>query len=360
MEYSIYINYRCNLRCSFCYVKRRLSLSETNIIKRTKINRIIKYISNSNNREKKDLLVFYGGEPLMDYCIMKEFIKKTQHLNLLYVMYTNGLLLDSVPISLLRSLNIIFVSINGDARAQEKDRGSGTFKKVMDNIIKLKPRLNNFIIGRITATEETNIYKSVLNLIDYVDAVYWQIVNKPKFGKADNFINHYKKGIRTLFDFWLKNFKNGRNLNIIPFQAIAASLVFDYPQNKWFRCGAGSRLQTIDIDGNIYWCDEYVGVKKAMVGNIESGRVNLQNKINTDIFSDCKRCEVSSICLGRCRRCLEEYSISHVRNYCILSKYLIKIISRKKNIIKNIIRRRGYAFEDFYPASIYDCTEEIP
>jgi len=263
MEYSVYITYKCNLRCSFCYVKKKISLYDTPTLTDEHIEQIIKYISTNKNGQK-DRVMFFGGEPLIDYEIIKKFINKSGGLNLSYGIYTNGLLLNSVPLDFLKLLDIFLISIDGDKKAHEKYRGQ-TYKKIVGNIKKIKPKLDSLIIGRVTVTEETNIYKSVKSLINDVDAVHWQIVNKPQFNDTEKFINNYRTDIKELFDFWLFNFKRDKLLNIIPFQAIIASLIFNYPKNNWsFRCGTGSELQTIDIDGNIYYCDEYVGNKKAL------------------------------------------------------------------------------------------------
>lgn len=357
MEYSIYITYKCNLRCPYCYVKDRFS-SQTEKLTDEKLDQIKNYIL-KNNQGQKDFLIFYGGEPLMEYEIIRKLINRTKKLNLSYGVYTNGLLLDKVPLNTLRLLDIILVSIDGDKKTHEEYRGRGTYEKIINNLKTIKSKLNSLIIGRITVTEETNIYKSVKNLLSYVDTIHWQIVNKPDFKNVDKFINNYKRDTKKLFNFWLSNLKRGNLLNIIPFQAIASSFIFGYPQNNLsFRCGAGTDLQVIDIDGNIYWCDEYVGNQKALIGNINNNQVTLPYKEHTEIFKDCKECEFSTICRGRCRRVMEEYSTNQVKNYCELTKYLIKTISKKTNEIKNILKSKKYNFEKFYDRPKW--TEEIP
>jgi len=322
------------------------------------MSRIINYISKDNS-DKEKIITFLGGEPLFDYEIIGKFINKTNNFGWLYSMYTNGLLLNHTPLNILKLFDIILISIDGDKKAQEKYRGKGTYQKVIDNIKLIKPKIKAATIGRITVTEETNIFKSVTNLLKHVDFVHWQIVNVHKFDDTNRFINKYEKDIEKLFHFWLSNLKNGKLLNIIPFQAIVASLIFYYPKHKFsFRCGAGRKLKIINMDGNIYWCDEYVGNKKGLVGDINDSSPKLAYKKHTDLFKDCKKCEVSNICRGRCRRCLVEYSINQIRNYCKLTKYLVEIIYRHKKDINLILRDKNYNLKRFY--NIPDCTEEIP
>ncbi len=324
------------------------------------MNQIINYIS-KDNFDKEKIITFLGGEPLLAHKVIKKFIKKTNNFGWLYSMYTNGLLSNQTPLNTLKLFDIIFISIDGDRKAQEKYRGRGSYQKVIDNIKLIKPEIKAIIIGRITVTEETDILKSVTNLLKYVDFVHWQIVNKPKFNDTNRFINRYKKSIEKLFTFWLSNLKNGKLLNIIPIQAVVASLMFNYPKHKFsFRCGAGRNLKIINMDGNIYWCDEYVGNKKGCVGNINNSlsKSKLIYKKHTDLFDDCKRCKISNICRGRCRRMFKEYSINQIRNYCKLTKYLIEIIYKHKKEINHIIKDKNYNLKRFY--NIPNCTEEIP
>lgn len=357
MEYYIFLTHNCNMRCSYCCAKRILS-SDHLALTPQMMDKIIEYISR-NNRDQNNSIVFFGGEPLLEWQVMDDFMKKTSELNLSYSVYTNGLLLDSVPIGILRSLDTIFVSIDGDKDSHEKHRGRGTYQKIITNLKTIKPKLNGFIMGRITVEEETNIYKSVTNILNFVDAIYWQIVNKAKFNNANAFLKQYKENVRRLFEFWLTNFKRGKLFNIIPFQAIISSLVFDYKKH-WhsFRCDAGTAFQAIDLDGNIYWCDEYIGHIKGIIGNINGNKPSVLYESHEEIFEDCRECKISAICLGRCKKCLKEYSTEQIRNYCNLTKFLIETILEYRSEIEKVINRDNYNLKSFY--SIPDCTEEIP
>ena len=358
MEYYTYITYQCNLSCSYCSARKLVSTRNKSVISEKQIDKLINYISSNNSGD--DTLVFFGGEPLLEPRVIYTIIQKTSHLNLSYILYTNGLLLDKTPLNILNSLDVIFVSIDGDRTSHEKHRGLNTYDKIIENIKTIKPKLKGKMIGRLTIEEDTNVYLSVTNILDHVDGVYWQIVNKSKFVDSKLFIDRYKQGITHLFNFWLKNFKKGTILNIIPFQAVISSMVYGYKKDgKSFRCGAGYNYQAIDVNGNVYWCDEYVGDQKGVGGNINNGDIiRLPYKAHIDIFEDCKNCEVSNICLGRCRKCLEEYSIEQKRTYCSMTKYMIRLISQHIGEINKIIRERNYTLTEFY--SLPYCTEEIP
>ncbi len=356
MEYSIYITYNCNLRCSFCYVKEKLSKKRKDISDKN-INRIAKYIA--NNEKKGDWVVFFGGEPLLAPQIIDKFIEGLRNTKVRFAMYTNGLLLDKIPKALLEKIAVVFVSADGDKKTQEKHRGAGSYHRVIKNIDFARKKIDAQFIGRMTIDEETNLYKSTINLLKHTNLVHWQIANKPIFRNPNKFVRSYKADLKKLFDFWMDNFKKGTNINIIPFQATIASLVYNYPKNKnSFRCGVGKSVQVIDTDGKIYWCDELVGNKKALIGNTADKRAKNDYKNHFELFDDCKTCDVSKICRGRCRKCLEAYTPGHNRVYCELTKFLISLIEKRLDEIKKIIQKQKLTLDKFYKMRY--LTEEIP
>jgi len=356
MEYSIYITYECNLRCPFCYVKDKLS-KKGKTISDKKINQIAKYIK--GNEKKGDWVVFFGGEPLLAPQIIKKFINKLRNTSIHFALYTNGLLLNEFPEEILKKIDVVLISADGDKKTQEKHRGEGTYHRVMRNIDATKKKSDAFFIGRMTVDEQTDLYKSAINLLKHTDGVHWQIANLPAFENTLQFIKNYKADLKKLFSLWFDNFRKGKNIDIIPFQATIASAIFNYPKNKnSFRCGVGKSVQIIDIDGKIYWCDELVGNKKALIGNTTDKRVKNNYRTHYEIFDDCKTCNVSKICRGRCRKCLEAYTPEHNRVYCELTKFLIDIIEDKLREIKKIVKKQNLTLNKFY--KIRYSTEEIP
>lgn len=364
MEYCVYITYNCNMSCTYCLAKKVINTNSNTNISEQQIDQIVNYIEKNNKQE--DRVVFFGGEPLLRPDIINKFVCKASKLNVYFLLYTNGLKLEKSLVNTLKNISVIFVSFDGDSNSHKKYRGKGTYDTIIENLKQVKPLLNdtNFI-GRITLEEDTDIYQSVTNMLYYVDAVYWQIVNKPEFVYPSKFIETYKKGITKLFEFWLNNLKNGEILNIIPFQAISSYYIFDYRRGqKSFRCGASTEYQVIDINGNIFWCDEYIGSEKDIVDNVNSivnnerSDINLDYSHHTKIFDDCANCSVSDICLGRCKKCLVEYKKQQVRIYCQATILLIKLVENNIDQIKDALIKNSFSFKEFYKQP--HCTEEIP
>lgn len=360
MEYYINLTNKCNLRCSFCCSGKIVFKNHQKELDDNGINNILSYIRRDIHSRSKEInrIVFYGGEPFIVPHIIENIIKNTADLKAEYMLYTNGTLIDKMPPSILKSLDIILVSFDGDKNAQEKYRGKGTYQKVIGNLKKLSPKIKNKIIGRITVEEETDILKSVINVLKYVSVVHWQIVNKPKFKNDKRFIANYNKQVAKLWNYWLKNLENGKILKIIPFQAIVSSLLNKNQIRKSFRCGCGYFMQMIDMNGKIYDCPESIGFKNRIVGSIYKGNSGLRYEKHTDIWEECKKCPISVICLGRCKKNLKIYNQKHLREYCEMTKFLISIISNDANRIKSAMHQNKFTLNKIYSGPF--CTEEIP
>ena len=362
MEYILFLTYRCNLNCEYCFVKnlvqdkekRRLSITSE------KIQQICAYIQNDiriNNR-KNNSIVFFGGEPSLVPNIISEIIDKTSHLNLSYSIYTNGLALNQMPNSLLKKLHSILVAIDGHKNVHETYKPIGSYEKIINNVSAVKRVTNAQIVARITMEENTNIYHSVKNLLNLFDYVHWQVVNKDEFQNPKKLIENYALDLQKLFQMWKESLNKGVVLNIIPFNRIVLSLLTPEALVS-FRCGCGSSIQAIDIDGDIYSCDECVGNKSLSIGSVSDNKYNLlQYKSHQNIFPDCVKCDVSSICLGRCRKCLETQPPEHIRTYCELTKILIKMITMSIDEIRESIKTNQIDLKRLH-TEVYE-TEVIP
>jgi len=360
MEYYINLTNKCNLRCSFCCSGKVVFKDEQKELSNDEIKNILSYIRKDIVKHTKEInrVVFYGGEPFIVPHIIKRIINNTSDLNVKYMLYTNGILIDKISFSILERLDIILVSFDGDKKAQEKYRGKGTYQKVIKNLKILTPKIKNKIIGRITAEEETDIFLSATNLLKYVPIVHWQIVNKPKFKNAKKFIANYNKQVLKLWNYWLENLEKGKILKIIPFQAIVTSALDKNTKRKSFRCGCGYFMQTINMNGEIYDCPESIGYLDRIIGDIHKGNSGLRYEKHTTIWTECKKCSVSTICLGRCKKNLTIYNQNHLKEYCEMTKYLISIITNDIKRVENAIHKYKFTTEKVYSGPF--CTEEMP
>jgi uncharacterized protein len=147
-----------------------------------------------------------------------------------------------------------------------------------------------------------------------------------------------------VFDLWIKD--DNPNIRIRYFDNILTGLLGGKPKLCKF-AGTCSNFITIDCNGDIYPCDNFVGYEELKFGNILSDE--LQTVIESDkyknfvkninvISSKCSECEWYQICRGGCvyYRYMFRQSFSDENYFCEARKRIFKHAEeRAKEIIHN-------------------------
>lgn len=146
----------CNLSCKGCYAcsQNRDHSSEMSIddIERVVDEAVVLGVS---------VILIAGGEPLMKKGILN---LPKKHKDILFVMFTNGLLLNETIIGQLRSMrNLIpIISIEGSEERTDERRGKGMFgsiMQVMENLNRQKILFGTSIT--VTSKNYTEVVQSV-------------------------------------------------------------------------------------------------------------------------------------------------------------------------------------------------------
>ncbi|MBS3094894.1 radical SAM protein, partial [Candidatus Pacearchaeota archaeon] len=229
----------CNSQCKYCYEKSMQEF-ENGLEKKFKfdfsaprdfsvdLNKLKKFIL----QDKNPVIIFYGGEPLLQLEKIKQTIALFEKKKIKFCMQTNGKLLDKMPKEYMNKFSKILVSIDGDEQRTDFNRGKGTYNLVMKNLKLI--RKNGFkgeIVARMTLSplvkntpDVSDIFEQVKFLfsLGIFDSVHWQIdagFYKNDFSKKEfsNFVKKYNQSISKLLDFWIEEMKSGKVLKIYPF-----------------------------------------------------------------------------------------------------------------------------------------------
>lgn len=143
-------------------------------------------------------------------------------------------------------------------------------------------------------------------------------------------------------------------MGIVPFQAIASSLLNNTP-NESYRCWVGTHLVTIDSDGSCYSCDELLEPSfkiGTIYGDIRQKPLQSQNRSNF-----CLNCDINRICGGRCFKASLKFPTEKFRFYCDMTKILVREIQDNIPQVESLIQKGKIALKDLE----FDClVEEIP
>ncbi|MCL2556560.1 MAG: thioether cross-link-forming SCIFF peptide maturase [Firmicutes bacterium] len=316
------ISHKCNLACSYCFAgggdyhsKETTSKNMSLATAKACIDFLIK---NSGNRYNLEI-DFFGGEPLLNYQTIKDAVaygreqEKLYNKNFKFTVTTNALNLTEEMIDYFnKEMHNVVISIDGRENIHNKARpdlkGGVTFSKVVKNalVLKKKRQTSYYIRGTFTANN-LDFSKDVIALADLgFDQISLEPVvlpdNHPLAIKEEHLpilLNQYeilaaeyqkRKGTDKAFNFFHFNIdlKGGPCL-----------------KKRLSGCGVGGEYLCVSVDGSIYPCHRFDGMKEYRMGDIESGIKNKEisyyfQKSNLLTKPHCNNCFAKYFCSGGC------------------------------------------------------------
>ena len=216
MNFYVTLTTNCNLRCKYCYEKSSQDFGSDfhGLAIDYSIPSSVAYgidlLRNFLEQDSDPVVIFYGGEPLLQMNRLKETMDAVPNAH--FIIQTNGLMLDRLDSNYLNRLESIFVSLDGDEALTDYYRGRGTYRRVADNVKKVRELgFRGEIVARMTVAEATEIDTQVLALINRdtlpISSVHWQL-------DALFWQNDYPK---RRFSEWVTQSYNPRLRKLIPY-----------------------------------------------------------------------------------------------------------------------------------------------
>ena len=311
MFYHLILTDKCNLRCSYCRGKSAV-LYENNpencvidISLPVELEFDLDELYSFLSRDPHPVLTFYGGEPLLRADLVREILRDAPAEK--FILQTNGLLLHELGSEDICRLDTILISIDGPEALTDCYRGSGTYRRVMNEVQNVRSQgFCGELIARMTVAEATDIYSAVRFLSGNQDysfqSIHWQM--DADFSDDFNYRNFikwtrvsYKPGIIRLIHEWVGHMRDtGEVLRWYPFLAPMQDLIVGKPSR--LRCGAGHANYSIMTDGHIAPCPVMVGLKDYYLGHVNTTDPTALPEV--PITGVCETCAISWFCGGRC------------------------------------------------------------
>ena len=248
----------CNARCVYCNSPNR----DDPQLPTAEHRRILAEFARLGTVRIK----FLGGEPLLRQDI-GELIEEVRRLGMRSAMVTNGFLIPE-KMEVVRQLDELVISLDGNESAHDRQRGSGTWKRVMRAV-------------DLCAAEGIDFFLSAVVTVESASEVNWLLETARRFGVMVNFqipqFNEemYGKGARA----WMPAPEEIRAIlaRIIAAKKAGAPVLFttrsyrhtlgwvDFSQERVERpgeispCTAGRYFLQMDPNGDIYPCVLHVG-----------------------------------------------------------------------------------------------------
>jgi MoaA/NifB/PqqE/SkfB family radical SAM enzyme len=223
---------------------------------------------------------FLGGEPLLRRDL-PELIERVRSLGMRTAMVTNGF---SVPklIDTVRRLDELIISIDGSREAHDRQRGAGTWQKVMDAIETCVANEIDFFLSAVVTNHSAGEIDWLLSLAGRLGVmVNFQIpqFNQEMYGTESRQWLPEPNEIRTIIESIIKA-KNAGAPVLFTTRSYRRTLEWhDFNQERLERpgkispCTAGRYFLQMEPNGDIYPCVLHVGTfepKNAVKDGVEA------------------------------------------------------------------------------------------
>lgn len=316
----LHISHDCNLRCKYCFAStgdfgtgRKLMPLET---AKAAIDFLLEKSAGRENLE----LDFFGGEPLMNFDVVKETVayarskEKEYGKNFRFTITTNGMLLTQDAIDFInKEMYNVVLSIDGRREVNDRMRvcanGSGSYDYIIDNFRRLVEQRGDkewYVRGTYTK-HNLDFSEDVFHLYDQgFDQISVEPVVEDasvEYAITEEDLDRICEEYDRLADRLMELKKQGGFLNFFHF-------MIDLEQGpcviKRLRgCGSGNEYVSVTPDGDIYPCHQFVGHEEYCMGNIEQGTFNEAIKeefAGAHVYSKpaCRDCWARFYCSGGC------------------------------------------------------------
>ncbi len=322
---------KCNLRCKYCYQN-----GSTHYHSNTESGFALKdYLNTLQFILKKypmgvDNIKFFGGEPLLEIKIIKEFVenctKRFSEMRLKlpkFSIMTNATLFTEEIIGFFNEYNFgVGISIDGPKAINDLARVSAEGFSVFDRVkesLKMMKGKRNFIVG-IEATvhrghilnyKEGDARKWLEELIELgVDDVMFVPVESDNLGLMldESMKETYQSICKEMVDFWFEELIKD-DCKLVSWNII--NMINGITSKKFIEdCSAGRNSLLATSRGDIYPCQLFYDSKGYRMGSINSNseenfeltdeikKVSNVIRLETE---ECKKCHVRNLCEAWCK-----------------------------------------------------------
>ena len=332
-EMILEVTQTCNMRCKYCIYSEMYELSRNSSSKKMKwdiakaaIDLYFNYLKEgeSYNPKRRATIGFYGGEPLLNFPLIKkcvEYTKAYNHFNSFFTITTNGTVFTDKIIDFLIENNInIIVSIDGSKEEHDRKRvladGCGSFDIVMKNVKKIMDR--NYQVLAIMVYDWKTDFLKEQKFFDRKDVPQIIFVNPVSFVPGCKYytqfsaedIKKFKEMLRNTHEYWFKELRNSeKKEKASVVETYMLMRIMKMPNNTIVpnkppsihytgSCVPGTKM-FVDCEGAIHTCERIN--PHFSIGHISTGLdFNKIQKIITgyheNILKTCEKCVIKHIC----------------------------------------------------------------
>ena len=167
------LNSACNFMCKYCFIESRIEKNDESFMSREIAEKGIQLLQKNIDRKYETTIIFYGGEPFLNFDVMKYIVQRTKELemNVKFNVVSNGSIIDTEIINFIKKYKIdIGISIDGLKNTNDEMRidneEKGTFDKIISTISILSQNKINFGISCTISKHNMKKIDEIIILLD--------------------------------------------------------------------------------------------------------------------------------------------------------------------------------------------------
>lgn len=316
----LHIAHDCNLACKYCFAEEgeyhgRRALMSAEVGKKA-LDFIV-----ANSGKRRNLEVdFFGGEPLMNFPVVKEIVEYGRELEkkhdkkFRFTMTTNGVLLNDEILEFCnKECGNLVLSVDGRKEIHDLMRpfrnGEGSYDLIMPKFEKAAESRNqtNYYVRGTFTHNNLDFSKDVLSL---ADRGFKQISVEPVVAADTEDYALREEDLPKICEEYdklavemIRREKEGKGFNFFHFMVDLTGGPCVY--KRLSGCGCGTEYLAVTPWGDFYPCHQFVGIDEFNMGNVFEGikkpeiRKNF-NYSNVYTKDKCRDCFCKFYCSGGC------------------------------------------------------------
>lgn len=311
----------CNLRCAYCFAAQGDFGGERMImpfnVAKSAIDFLIEKSVGRHNLE----VDFFGGEPLMNFDVVKQTVKyargleKKYNKNFRFTITTNGILLDDDKIDFInKEMSNCILSFDGRKSVHDRLRvrvdGTGSYDSILPKFQKLvagRSKDKDYYARGTFTKYNLDFTNDILHMLDlgFNEISMEPVMSDPRldYSIKEEDLPRVFEEYERLSKLMIERAKAGKSFNFFHF-------MIDLDQGpcaiKRLRgCSCGNEYVAVTPTGDIYPCHQFVGNEEWKMGSVLDGTLNEKmkndfSKIGVYSKPECKNCWAKFYCSGGC------------------------------------------------------------
>jgi uncharacterized protein len=333
----LHVAHDCNLRCNYCFAGTGAFGGHRGLMDLETGKKAIDFVLESSAHRKHCEVDFFGGEPLLNYRVVKELVyygKEEAHKRgktIKFTLTTNAVLLTEEVQNFLEKEDIsVVLSIDGRPEIHDQMRpyanGKGSYEEVaprLKQFAEKRPESSPYAVGTYYYARGTYTHhnldfdRDVTHLLDLgmkqisLEPVVANPTEPYAFQEGD--LPEILKSYDRLGEELLARRKKGEDFSFFHFN-VAMEQGPCLPK-RLSGCGAGHEYVAISPEGDLYPCHQFVGQEEFKMGSLWDEKPSLNPEgvkafRTAHIYNkpSCRECWARFSCSGGCHAANHTFS----------------------------------------------------